>query len=41
VAAAQGTFYSGPAKILLDFLAEAKRGVARDAGKAPGGNEDE
>lgn len=39
--AAQKTFSSAPAKILLDFLAEAKRGVVTDIGKARGENEDE
>jgi len=38
---AQKTFTSPTAKILLDFVAEAKRGVCRDAGGVAGENEDE
>jgi len=38
---AQKKFTSPPAKILLDFVAEAKRGVCRDAGSVAGENEDE
>jgi UDP-N-acetylglucosamine acyltransferase len=38
---AQKTFTSPAAKVLLDFVAEAKRGVCRDAGFAAGENEDE
>jgi UDP-N-acetylglucosamine acyltransferase len=38
---AQKTFTSPTAKVLLDFVAEAKRGVCRDAGFVAGGNEDE
>jgi UDP-N-acetylglucosamine acyltransferase len=38
---AQKTFTSPPAKTLLDFVAEAKRGVCADAGRAAGDNEDE
>ncbi|HTV40936.1 MAG TPA: acyl-ACP--UDP-N-acetylglucosamine O-acyltransferase [Candidatus Sulfotelmatobacter sp.] len=39
LAAAQKTFSSEPAGILLDFLAEAKRGVVTDIGKARGEND--
>jgi UDP-N-acetylglucosamine acyltransferase len=38
---AQKTFTSPAAKVLLDFVAGAKRGVCRDAGCAAGENEDE
>ena len=41
LAAAQKTFSSAPAKILLDFVAEAKRGVVSDIGKGRGEKEDE
>jgi UDP-N-acetylglucosamine acyltransferase len=40
VAEARPKFTSAPAKILLDFLAEAKRGVCADVGHAAGGGED-
>jgi UDP-N-acetylglucosamine acyltransferase len=39
--AAQKEFSSAPAKILLDFLAGAKRGVCADRGRARAGREDE
>jgi UDP-N-acetylglucosamine acyltransferase len=38
---AQKTFTSPTAKTLLDFVAEAKRGVCADIGRAAGDNEDE
>jgi UDP-N-acetylglucosamine acyltransferase len=38
---AQKTFTSPAAKILLNFVAEAKRGVCRDAGSGAGESEDE
>jgi UDP-N-acetylglucosamine acyltransferase len=41
LAAAQKTFSSAPSKILLDFVAKAKRGVVTDIGKARGDSEDE
>ncbi|MGD0743682.1 MAG: acyl-ACP--UDP-N-acetylglucosamine O-acyltransferase [Verrucomicrobiota bacterium] len=41
VTEAQKEFTSAPAKALLDFIAEAKRGVCADAGRATGGGEDE
>jgi UDP-N-acetylglucosamine acyltransferase len=41
LAAAGKDFSSGPAKILLDFVAGAKRGVLADVGKTPGDSEDE
>ena len=37
---AQKKFTSAPAKTLLDFIAEAKRGVCADTGHAMGGGED-
>ncbi len=41
LAEAQKNFSSAPAKILLDFVGEAKRGIVRDIGRAPGDSEDE
>ena len=41
LAAAQKTFSSAPSKILLDFVAEAKRGVVTDIGKGRGEKEAE
>jgi len=41
VAEAQKKFSSAPAKILLDFIAETKRGVCADAGGAPESNDDQ
>ncbi|HEV2327755.1 MAG TPA: acyl-ACP--UDP-N-acetylglucosamine O-acyltransferase [Verrucomicrobiae bacterium] len=41
LAAAQKNFSSAPAKILLNFVTEGKRGVLADVGKAPGNNENE
>ena len=38
---AKKKFTSAPAKALLDFIAEAKRGVCADTGHATGGGEDE
>ena len=38
---ARGKFSSPAAKILLDFVAEAKRGVCTDAGRAGGEDENE
>jgi UDP-N-acetylglucosamine acyltransferase len=40
IAEAQKVFSSAPAKALLDFIAEAKRGVCADTGHAIGGGED-
>ena len=40
IAEAQKKFTSAPAKVLLDFIAEAKRGVCADTGHATGGGED-
>jgi hypothetical protein len=40
IAEAQKIFTSAPAKALLDFIAEAKRGVCVDTGHAIGGGED-
>jgi len=40
IAEAQKIFTSVPAKALLDFIAEAKRGVCADTGHAIGGGED-
>jgi UDP-N-acetylglucosamine acyltransferase len=39
LAAAQKNFTSAPAKVLLDFIAEAKRGVCADSGRAAGQEE--
>lgn len=41
LAAAEKDFSSAPAKILLDFVAEAKRGIVSDIGKVSGDNENE
>jgi UDP-N-acetylglucosamine acyltransferase len=41
LAGAQKDFSSAPSKILLDFVAEAKRGIVRDIRRAPGDSEDE
>ena len=41
IAAAQTEFTSPTAKIMLDFVAGARRGVCSDAGGAAGGNENE
>jgi UDP-N-acetylglucosamine acyltransferase len=41
LAAAQKNFASAPAKTLLDFVAEAKRGMVTDIGTAPTDSEDE
>jgi UDP-N-acetylglucosamine acyltransferase len=38
---AKTNFSSAPAKILLDFVTEAKRGIVSDIGKAPGNDENE
>ncbi len=40
IAEAQKTFASAPAKILLDFIAEAERGVCADISRANSGGED-
>jgi UDP-N-acetylglucosamine acyltransferase len=39
--AAKNHFSSGPAKILLNFVEEAKRGIVSDIGKTPADDEDE
>jgi UDP-N-acetylglucosamine acyltransferase len=41
LAAARENFNGAPAKILLDFIAEAKRGVCPDSGHAAGSGDDE
>jgi len=41
LAAARKDFSSAPAKTLLDFVADAKRGIASDIGRAAGGGENE
>ena len=41
LAEAQKNFSSAPSKILLDFVAEAKRGIVSDIGNAPADSEDE
>jgi UDP-N-acetylglucosamine acyltransferase len=41
LAEARNKFNSGPAKVLLEFVAEAKRGVCSDSGHAAGSNNDE
>jgi UDP-N-acetylglucosamine acyltransferase len=41
VAAARKNFNSAPAKVLLDFVTEAKRGVCSDSGRAAGSGENE
>ena len=41
LAGAQKKFSSAPAKVLLDFVAEAKRGIVRDIGRAPDESDDE
>ena len=41
LAGAHKSFSSAPAKILLDFVAGAKRGICSDVGKAPEENENE
>jgi UDP-N-acetylglucosamine acyltransferase len=41
LSAAKQNFSSAPAKTLLDFVAEARRGVVSDISKAPGDNEND
>jgi UDP-N-acetylglucosamine acyltransferase len=41
LAEAQRNFSSAPSKILLEFVAEARRGIVSDIGKTPGDNEDD
>jgi UDP-N-acetylglucosamine acyltransferase len=41
LAEARQAFISAPAKVMLDFIADAKRGVCTDPGSAAGPNEDE
>lgn len=41
LAEAQTTFSSGPAKVLLDFVAGTKRGVCADVGRAAGADDEE
>jgi len=41
LAEARGNFTGAPAKILLDFIAEAKRGVCADVGRAAEASDEE